>query len=121
MATFYDQGGLPSDSGTFNYLEGPFIFRVQTVPHIKGVLEFIVDFRRSDLGSFTNVFKYNTTKPYPITYAVFGSRNTSAADYTIRDGIKFNENDNLLTFFSQLIDCLKNFPLLTAERATTQA
>ena len=79
---------------------GPAIFRVQTVPHKSGVLEFIVQFRKPEVGSdFKSLFNYKTTKPYPygITYAVFGSKNTSAATYRIRDGsniIKLITNGN---------------------------
>ena len=72
---------------------GPAIFRVQTVPHKSGVLEFIVQFRKPEVGSdFQSLFNYKTTKPYPygITYAVFGSKNTSNATYRIRDGINMS-------------------------------
>ena len=95
--TFFDQGSnkkagagptLGGSSDTGNAI-GPAIFRVQTIPQKKGVLEFKVQYREPEEGSaFEDSFTYNTTTPYPygITYAVFGSRDTSAATYTIRDG-----------------------------------
>ena len=98
--TFVDQG-TPTKTGNIvdSFDVRPAIFRVQTVPHRSGVLEFIVEYRKPEIGSvFQNVFNYKTTKPYPygITYAVFGSRNTSAASYSIRDGNHFSFNDKIL-------------------------
>ena len=96
--TFFDQGIRKTSARGPDLVQiadpidriGPAIFRVQTVPHKSGILEFIVQFRKPEVGSdFQNLFNYKTTKPYPygITYAVFGSKNTSAATYRIRDGI----------------------------------
>lgn len=85
---------------------GLFIFRVQTFPKKSGLLEFIVDCRNPGVvgSQFVNLFTYTTTKPFPygITYAVFGSKNTTAASYRIRDV------DRLPTVFP-IADCREGY------------
>ena len=94
VVNFYDQGSKKKtatgpDIAPTVFSKKMAIFRVQTVPHKSGVLEFKIEYRNPEVGSnFNSIFNYKTTKPYPygITYAVFGSKNTSAATYRIRDG-----------------------------------
>ena len=106
---------------------GLFIFRVQTFPKKSGLLEFIVDCRNPGVvgSQFVNLFTYTTTKPFPygITYAVFGSKNTTAASYRIRDGNNFKSKiiSILDNAFHKLTDYRLYSPSLTAERVTTQA
>ena len=104
-------------------------FRVQTIPKKSGLLEFIVDCRKPDLAysirNMEHLFTYTTTKPFPygITYAVFGSKNTTAASYRIRDGNNFESKiiSILDNAFHKLTDYRLYSPSLTAERVTTQA